>query len=277
MPSSVSSARRLPLPMFVLVVGFISPAMGAQSLPPLVVAVRHADCVAAVKLANADGASKDDRTMFYTGRMLDEGLCVKKDPDAATAYFARAAELGNRSAGLDYATKVGLGEGTAQSYEVAGDACHKAGLDPQAALSQYSLGYACTVLGVAAKQLRETLPQGAFLPGGGAARVEFTPATAQIRILATPAVARGEPAAGSQLRRPLADAQKEINKAWADAVAQVPKPDAARLENQRVEFPLDVDMTLEAGRDAARRGSVAMEGTLLQGDLRQAGSSTPGH
>jgi len=185
--------------------------------------------------------------------------------------------LGNRNAGLDYAAKVGLGEGTAQSYEVAGDICRKAGFDPQAKLSQYSLGYACTVLSVAGRLLRETLAQGAFRPGSGAARVEFSPASTELRILATPEVARGDPATGSQITRPLVDAQKVIEKAWRDALAAVPKPDATRLDNRSVEFSLDVDMTLEAGRDAARRGGVGMAGTLLQGDVRQAGGATPGH
>jgi len=275
MPIAACSTKSLTI--LVLGVGFVGLALGAQSLPPLVVAVRHADCAAAVKLVNAEGSAKDDRTAFVAGRMLDEGLCVKKDPDAATGYFARAVDLGNRNAGLDYAAKVGLGEGTAQSYEVAGDVCRKAGLDPRDSLSQYSLGYACTVLGVAGKLLRETLPRGAFLPRSAAARVEFSPASTDIRILATPEVARGDAATGSQITRPLVDAQKEIKKAWRDALAAVPKPDATRLDNRSVEFPLDVDMTLEAGRDAARRGGVQMAGTLLQGDVRQAGGATPGH
>jgi hypothetical protein len=275
MPIVARSAKSLA--MFVLAVGFTASAPAAPSLPPLVVAVRQANCGAAVKLVNAEGSTKDDRTAFVAGRMLDEGLCVKKNPEAATGYFARAADLGNRNAGLDYAAKVGLGEGTAQSYEVAGDVCRKAGLDPQASLSQYSLGYACTVLGVAGKLLRETLPQGAFLPRSRPARVEFSPGSTEIRILATPEVALGDPVTGSQIRQPLVDAQKEIKKAWGAALAAVPKPDATRLDKQSVELPLDVDMTLEAGRDAARRSGVQMEGTLLQGDLRQAGGSTPGH
>src|ERR1700735_2329434 len=99
MPIDARSA--ISLTILVLGVGYTVSVTGAPSLPPLVVAVRQANCGAAVKLVNAEGSTKDDRTAFVAGRMLDEGLCVKKDPEAATGYFARAADLGNRSAGLD--------------------------------------------------------------------------------------------------------------------------------------------------------------------------------
>lgn len=260
------------LAMIALGVGFTAFALGRQSLTPLVVAVRHGDCVAAVKLVNSGASSNDDQTVFVAGRMLDEGLCVKKDPVAATQYFAHAADLGNRSARLDYAAKVGLGEGTGQSYEVAGDTCRTAGLDPQAKLSHYSLGYACTVLGVAGRLLRETLPQGAFLPGTGTALVEFNPVSAQeISIRATPKVGRSDRSTASYVTHPLVDAQKEIKKAWRDALAAVPKPDAARLDSEIVELAIDVDMTLEASREAAQRSGTEAAGGLLEGDFRQAG------
>jgi TPR repeat protein len=84
----------------------------ALSSHPLIVAVRLGDCNAAVKLVNPIVNSNDDQTAFLAGRMLDEGICVKKDPVAATDFFARAADLGDKSAALDYATKVGLGTGT---------------------------------------------------------------------------------------------------------------------------------------------------------------------
>jgi TPR repeat protein len=272
---SIATRSAKGLAAFLLGLSFTALAAGATSLPPLVVAIRHGDCVTAVKLVNAQVSSNDDQTPFVAGRMLDEGLCVKKDAAAATPYFARAVDLGNRSAKLDYAAKVGLREGTEQSYEIAGDTCRSAGFDPQAKLSHYSLGYACTVLGVADKLLRETLPERAFLPGS-AALVEFTPASAEMRIRSTPQVGRGDASTGSIVRRPLVDAEQVIKKAWRDALAAVPKPDATRLDNQTVELSLDVDMTLETDREVVTRsGIAATDGILLQGDYRQAGGAAP--
>jgi hypothetical protein len=255
------------LATIMLSLGFTALAPAAQSLQPLVVALRHGDCAAAIKLVNSQAASNDDQTVFAGGRMLDEGLCVKKDPVAATQYFARAAELGNRNAKLDYAAKVGLGEGTEQSYEVAGDACRNAGVDPQARLSHYSLGYACTVMGVAGRLLRETLPKGALLPGTGAALVEFSLASAEIRIRTTPEVGYADASIGHRVPRPLVNAQQEIQKAWRDALAAVPKPDASRLDNQIVELSLDFDATLEAGSAVAARSGIGEFAPLLPGDI----------
>jgi TPR repeat protein len=199
--------------------------------------------------------------------MLDEGIYVKKDPVAATQYFAHAANMGYPAAALDYAAKVGLGEGTAQNYEGAGNLCHTAGLDPQNQVSRYALGYACTVRGIAGKLLRETLPQGAFRPGTGEALIEFSPSTSQMRVRSTPKVGRGEMATGSNIRRPLVDAQEEIDKAWRDALAQVPKPDAAQLGSQTIEMPLDVDMTLEVGRAPAE--DLTLRPLLQSGDVHR--------
>jgi hypothetical protein len=39
--------------------------------------------------------------------MLDEGICLQKDTAAATDFYARAPDLGDKSAALDYASKVG--------------------------------------------------------------------------------------------------------------------------------------------------------------------------
>ena len=224
----------------------------ALSSHPVVVAVRHGDCNAAVKLVNPTVRSNDDQTAFLAGRMLDEGICVKKDPVAATDFFARAADLGDKSAALDYATKVGLGTGTEQSYERAGDLCRITGLDPQARLSRYSLGYACTVSGVAAELLRENLPRAAFQGSPAAVIVDFSPASAEMHIRATPHVRLGDAPTGSTLRKPVVDANQEVEKAWRDAVAAVPKPDAKQLDNQVVELSLDVEMVLENSRDVSR-------------------------
>jgi TPR repeat protein len=76
---------------------------------PIVIAVRHGSCQAAVNLVNPRVNSNDDQTAFLAGRMLDEGICVHRDSEAATDFFARAADLGDHLAILDYATQIGLG------------------------------------------------------------------------------------------------------------------------------------------------------------------------
>jgi hypothetical protein len=65
-------------------------------------------------------------------------------------------------------------------------------------------------------------------------------------------VALGEAPTGSNLRSPLVNAQQEIEKAWRNAVAAVPKVDAAQLGDQAIELSLDVDLTLEVGRESPR-------------------------
>jgi hypothetical protein len=220
----------------------------ALSSHPLAVAVRHGDCNAAVKLVNPVVNLNDDQTAFLAGRMLDEGICVKKDPIAAVDFFAHAADLGDKDAALDYATKVGLGTGTGQSYERAGDLCRVSGFDPQGQSSRYSLGYACTVSGLAAELLREKLPAAAFQGSPAAVIIDFSPASAEMHIRTTPRVRLSDPSTGSNLRKPVVDAQQEIEKAWREAIAAVPKPDAKRLDNQVLELSLDVDTMLENSR-----------------------------
>lgn len=241
-------------------------AENPYSANPIAVAVKHGHCETASKLINPDIGANDRQSAFLTGRLLDEGVCVQADPLAASHFFARAAELGDRKGVLDFAAKVGLGVGVDQDYQRAGDLCRAAGVDPQGKLSSYSLGYACTVRGVAGKLLRQKLPTEAFSPAAGAtAEVEFTPATRQLRILATPHVTRAESATGAILGRPMVDAKHEIERAWPDALAAVPQPDAARLESKAVELPLDVDMTFELARQAERPAELSQP--LLKGDL----------
>jgi hypothetical protein len=237
------------------------------SQQPVVVAVTHGACKEAVKLINLQMASNDGKTAFLAARMLDEGICVLPDPIAAAQYFSRAAEMGDHNAALDYAAKVGSDEGSEQHYERAGSLCRSAGLDPQGKLSSYSLGYACTLSSVAGKLLRESLPLGAFLTGGGPALVEFIPASGQMRVHSTPQVGLGNAAIGFHMRRPLVNAQQEIDQAWRNAISAVPKPDAARLDNQPVELPLDVDTTLEAGRKAAQQSDAQVLHRLFPGEL----------
>jgi hypothetical protein len=232
----------------------MSPLACAASLSahPVLIAVRQGDCDAAIDLVKHGVASNDDQAAFLGGRMLDEGVCVEKNNAAAAQFFERAAQIGNRSASLEYAAKIGLGEGSEQSYERAGEICRTAGFDPKARLSSYSLGYACTVRGLAGRILRETLPAGAFRPDTGATLVDFSPASSELRIRNTPQVARESQAAtGSNFAPHRVNPQRVIEAAWRKALNAVPKPDAARLENQAIELSLDVDITLEAGAEVA--------------------------
>jgi len=251
-------------------VSVLAPASALTS-HPIVLAVRHGDCASAVKLANANVTSPDEQTTFLAARTLEEGICVQKDPLAAAQYFARAAALGNQSAALDYAAKVGLGQGSEQSYERAGSQCRAAGLDSQRALSDYALGYACTLRSLAGELLRENLPRGAFQPDSGAVRVEFNPAAAELHVRTTPRVGLAPSRTGSNLRGPLIDAPKEIASAWRGATAQVPKPDPARLESKSIELPLDVDMVLEVGQEPSARIDGQLNGWVPTGDLRRMG------
>lgn len=216
----------------------------SSAVRPILSAMSHGDCTAAVKAGNEGVTSGEAPVVFVLGRMVNEGICTAQDRNAAASYFARATELGDHGSALDFATKVGLGEGVEQSYERAGELCRAGGLDPQGRMSRYTLGYACTVGGLAAELLRTGVPRDAFR--SGALRVEFTPSTGTMEIRSTPSVALGDEATGSTLRHPLVDAPREITRAWKNAVAQVPKPDAAILDKLSIEMPLDIDMTLES-------------------------------
>jgi hypothetical protein len=169
---------------------------------------------------------------------------------------------------LDFAAKVGLGEGTEQDYQRAGKLCRDAGIDPQSRFSDYSLGYACTLRGVAGKLLRKTLPEGAFKPMAGAAvEVEFTPASGKVRVLSTPHVGKAEARTGSFVPQPLISAPQEIDKAWRGASAAAPTPDTARLDNQPLELTLDVDMTLASQRQDGQARNQQPFQVLFKGDI----------
>jgi hypothetical protein len=279
------SAIRPDCPVYRLLAIALTLALGAGLLPPasatilashpVVVAVRRGDCDAAVKLLKPEVTLNDDQSAFVTGRMLDEGICVQQSPTSAAHFFARATELGDKSAELDYGAKVGLGNGVAQDYARAGDLCRDAGLDPEAHVSRYSLGYACTISGVAAKLLRETLPKGAFYGTNPVVLIEFSPGSAQMHIRATPRVGMADAATGSNMRMPLVNATLEIEKAWRNAVAAVPKPDAAQLENQPVKLTLDVDMTLEGGRAITSNNAKPFR-SVLPGDVMPGGERLGG-
>jgi hypothetical protein len=253
-----SIAAALPLP----VGSTNSPALLSD---PIAKAVRRADCPKAVQELNSEVTSKNNATaLFIAGRMLDEGICVKKDSSLATEYFARSAEVGDQSAAIDYAAKIGLGEGTAQDYLRAGDVCHKrGGIDVQGRLSFYSLGYACTLSGAASRTLRESLPKGAFRLPTAPAIVEFAPGSSQMRIVSAPEALRGDAPTGSLRSETLVNPREAIEKAWREAIASAPKPDPANLGAEVVRLPIDLDTTLEGG---ALNGETRVD-QMLPGDL----------
>ena len=226
----------------------------------IVKAIKKGDCEKAIKQMNDAVSSSDAGAHFLAGRMLDEGVCVKHDSAGATAYFKRAFELGDRASALDFGTKIGLGQGAEQSYEHAGEACRAGGLDAERKLSAYSLGYACTVRGVAGTLLRENLPAGSF--SGGAAQVQFIPQGAAMQIRSMPDIGRAAALTGTISGRPLIDGAAAIEKAWKEALGQVPKPDQTKLDSKAIDLPLDVEMTIESGKNA-RRGD---QGALLPSD-----------
>lgn len=237
-------------------------ATDSASSRAIIKALNKGDCAKATQAVNDTVNSSDAQVDFLAGRMLNEGVCVKQDSTGATDYFKRALELGDRASALDYGTKIGLGEGAQQSYERAGEVCRTGGLDADGHLSTYSLGYACTVRGVASMLLRENLPKGAFT--SGVALVQFTPHDTTMEIRSTPRVARGDPDTGSNVRRPMVDARTEIDKAWKNALGLVPRPDISKLDSKAIDLSLDTEMTIEPGKDRKRGGN---QGAVMQGEI----------
>jgi hypothetical protein len=87
-----------------------------------------------------------------------------------------------------------------------------------------------------------------------------------MHIRAVPHVRLGDAPLGTNMRRPIVDAPVEIERAWREALAAVPKPDAARLDNQAVQLSLDVDTTLEDNKRAAPNQS-QLSNVLVQGQF----------
>jgi hypothetical protein len=248
-------------------VAWTAQVMADSPAQSVLTAIRHGDCDKAIKAVNDSMNAKDGQVDFLAGRMVDEGVCVKQDSAAATDYYKRSFELGNRASALDYGAKIGSGEGAAQSYEQAGEICRTAGVDAAGELSNYSLGYACTVSAVASRMLRQNFPKDSIVPGGGAAVVGFTPAGGALQIRKVPQVAMADVAMGTHVRRPVFDAHEKIPTVWQQAMNVVPKPDATRLDNKSVDLPLDVEMTVERGRDAhpSSASSAILGGEVVRG------------
>jgi len=265
MEHNINSLSTVALASFALC-AMSSAATATLASDPIVLAVRHGMCSKAVDELNAKIGLKDGSTALFVGaRMLDEGICVKQDRELAAQFYARSMEMGEPNAALEYAAKVGLGEGEPQDYQRAGDLCHTAGLDPGGRMSFYSLGYACTVRGVVGRMLRETLPKGAFRIPTSPAVVEFSPGNSQWRIVSMPKAERAEARTGATIGVLLVNTQEVIEKAWRGALMAVPKPEAANLGSGMVEMAIDMDLTLEAGRDDPR--NTQNNGQLFLGDV----------
>jgi hypothetical protein len=216
------------------------------SASPITALIRKGDCRAAVTSVIQGAASSERDAIYVGGRMLDDGICVRQDYAAATKFFARASDLGDHGSSLEYAAKIGLGEGVEQNYQRAGDLCRAAGVDPDKQLSDYALGYACTLRGLAGRLLRQRLPAGAFRPDSGALLVEFKPASAEMSIRSTPKVeVEVAEQTGSRVRHARINARDVIEAAWQEALGRAPRPDPARLQNQVAQLTLDVDMSLD--------------------------------
>jgi hypothetical protein len=221
---------------------------------PIAIAVGHGNCTEAVTQVKRDVEANEPQSVFIAGRMLDEGLCVEKNAKAAAKFFAHAAELGVPAAQLDYVVKIGLGEGATQDYSDAGKRCRSAGLDAQNHLSDYSLGYVCTLRGLTSRLLRESLPADTFQTISGArARLEFNPASGQLFVRASSRVTASEPTVSSRIGQPLVNIQQVVDKAWHKAQDMVSKPDTTHLEDQLFEVVLDLDMTMEQSSNARQK------------------------
>ena len=231
-------------------------------LHPIVVAVRNGDCQDAVARINHAVEAGDGESLFWGARMLYEGICVEADRDMAARYFRRSAELGVAAARVEHATDLGLGREASQSYEEAAIGCREGGATTDTTHSTYTVGYACTVGGLAGRLLRHTLPPEALRGPKEALRVEFTPASGEIRIIDQPKVALElNPALGTRRRRPLVDLPQAVADAWSKALQAAPKPDPARLDPAPLTLVIDVDLDLESGVLAVDR-KAAFQGLL---------------
>lgn len=219
--------------------GAIAPA-AAQPPPlashPIVAAISRAQCQEAVALLNAGINAKEAQSLLLGGRMLDSGFCVNADPVRAARFYERAFERGEVNAAYDVASSIGLGQGARQDYEAAGAACRMAGADSQRVVTDYTLGYACTVRGLAAKLARERLPRDAVPPGAGATvSIQFRPASAKTTVIA--------PSGAGRQRN---EVVQKLEEAWRLAVQRVPKADYTALADE----PLKFDITFEFGNPA---------------------------
>lgn len=218
---------------------------------PVVSAIMHRDCTKAVSALNSVADAPDAKhayTLFVGGRMLAEGICTVKDPAQASAYFERSASYGDLNATLEYGTEIGLGVGASQDYASAGKECREGGLDVGGSVSAYSLGYACTVRGMAGRLLRASLPKGAFRLPTEPAVVEFNPATSKFKIVSAPAAAKfADAPSGSLIAPAVVNPTQVITRAWKKAESSVPKPDKQNLTSEVIRMSLDIDATLEGG------------------------------
>jgi hypothetical protein len=241
------------LPRFLALLGASCLGLAGASAAPrpseaIVAAIAKGDCVHAVELVNNAVASGDAQAAFTGGRMLDEGVCVEPSPELSAKFFERAVALGEPAGGIELAALVGQGRGVAQDYERAGALCRAAGIDPQARLATYPLGYACTLGAIAGRSMRLLLPPRAFRLAHDPIVVDVSaPERGGYSIVSTPPVAReGESGTGTSIRHPIVNVEQAVDDAWRAAIAAAPAPDPARRQSGTVRMPIDVDMALEA-------------------------------
>jgi len=247
---------------------------------PVIEALLKGDCNAAVQSANEASGQLDPIALFVAGRMADEGLCVEQDTTMAARYFARAALLGHVEARYEQAAAIGMGEQGDQSYEKAGEVCRTAGADPDKKLSDYALGYSCTLRALAGRSLRLALPTDALPRPTPPAKIEIRPDSRRISVVSLPPVNReSEAATGSRIRKPKVNLEEMIEDSWKSAVATAPQPDRSLLVGQAVQLPIDVDTTFEAGAGRLKMSELNEDHPtrrLLSGDVQNVGGKV-GH
>jgi len=271
---TVVASRSAQWPLALALGAALAGAPQAAPAPPspVVAAAAQGRCERATALVNQGVTDKDAQAVFWGARMLQEGICTPRNTEAAAHYFARASDLGDIDATLELAATIGQGEGADPNYERAGELCRRAGLDPQRQLTAYSLGYACTLRALAGRLARERMPAEALQHPAAPVQVEFRPGSGALSIRSMPAVQRERVApTGTSIRRPLVDLEQTIEQAWREAAEQAPKPDRGRLEDLGVALPIDVDLSLEAGRAADRSGTAGLNAELMRGELVPAG------
>jgi len=206
-------------------------------------ALRRSDCQVAVENLNKGIAAREADAFFWAGRFLDAGACVGIDKPQAAEMFDVAVQLGNERARIELGGKHGLGIGFPQSYEMAGEVFRSAGLDPQKRSSRYSLGYAGTLRAAAAEQLFARIPGDLIHAGfSGEIYVDFQSASGKVNVRLGPQFAmRTDARTGSNLRRSRVEILNVVEDAWADAMKVVPKPDAAKLDNELITIPIRIE------------------------------------
>lgn len=209
-------------------------------------ALGRRDCADSVDALNKGINAGDAESLYWAGRLLDRGTCVKTDHTKAASYFAAAAKKGNNAALMEFGALVGLGETGEQSYKDAGDLFRAAGLDSDRHVGAYTLGYAGTLRRIAEQRAFDLLPSDLLnLGAGGTVFVEYRAASGDLQVRPGPQFAmRADPPTGTNIRHARLDVVHVVKDAWQQALAATPKPDRAQLEDAPVSMSLDLHVDL---------------------------------